>query len=166
MQLYTEGQAELAREVPEYDTGAWSLYATGSTSYESSLSYHQLLAGFLVSMCDRTQADVYCQTAARFGDYQLEPPALALARQRLRGGRTGTLRVRLSKVAAVTVQIRRAGKLVLWRSLGTVGHGLVRVRWAVPRQQGVYDLRVTARDLNGHTAVATGSVEVLKPARR
>ena len=31
--LYDEGQAELAREVPEYDTGAWSLYSTGTSSY-------------------------------------------------------------------------------------------------------------------------------------
>jgi hypothetical protein len=161
-QLYTEGQAELAREVPRYDTGAWSLYEIGTGSYESSLSYHELLTGFLVNMCDRTQADVYCQTAARFAEYEHQPPTLALARQKLRGGRGATLRIRLSKVSAMSVQIRRGAKVVLSRSLGTVGHGLVRVRWAVPRRAGSYDVQVSVRDLNGNTARATGSVEVLK----
>jgi hypothetical protein len=164
--LYTEGEAELRREVPEYDTGAWSLYSLGSGSYESSLSYHELLKGFLVNMCDRTQADVYCQTAARFGDYELEPPVLQLADQRMRGGKAGTLRVRLSKVSSLSVRIQRQSKVVMSRALGTVGHGLIRVRWDVPRRKGTYDVTVSARDLNGHTAEQTGTVQVLKPRKR
>jgi hypothetical protein len=164
--LYDAGQRELAREVPEYDTGAWSLYSTGTAARESDLSYHQLLRDFLVSMCDRTQAPVYCDTAARFTAYETEPPLLELARQRLRGGTSSPLRLRLSKISSLTVEVRRGSKVVLRRSLGTVAHGVVRIAWSVPRRAGTYDVAISARDLNGHTATQAGAVEVLKPIKK
>ena len=40
--LYAEGERVARREVPNYDTGAWSLYSRGSSEHESDLSYHQL----------------------------------------------------------------------------------------------------------------------------
>jgi hypothetical protein len=165
-ELYTSGQRELAREVPEYDTGAWSLYSTGAARREADVSYHELARDFLVSMCDRTQAPVYCGTADRFTAYETEPPALTLARQKLRGGTTGTLRVRLSKMSAVTVVVRRAGSVVMSRALGTVPYGVVRIRWAVPRRKGTYDISVRARDLKGNAAEKAGTVDVLKPVRK
>jgi hypothetical protein len=165
-QLYDAGQAELAREVPEYDTGAWSLYSTGTSRHESDVSYHELLRDFLTSMCDRTQAAVYCDTAARFTDYEHQPPALALAAPKVRGGKLGTVRVRLSKMSAVTVRISSGEKVVSTRTLGTIPYGLTRVRWLAPRRKGVYDVRVSARDLNGNTAATTGTVEVLKPVKK
>ena len=127
--LYEQGERELAREVPQYDTGAWSLYSTGSSRHESDVSYHELLQGFLVSMCDRTQAPVYCDTASRFTEYESEPPTLALAAPKVHGGRTGTLRVRLSKISSVTVRVSRDGRTVTTRSLSTVPYGLTRVCW-------------------------------------
>jgi hypothetical protein len=166
LELYADGQRELAREVPEYDTGAWSLYSTGSTRREADVSYHELARDFLVSMCDRTQARVYCDTATRFSEYETEPPALRLAAQRLHGGRTGTLRLRLSKMSSVTVVVRRGDRVVLSRALGTVPYGLVRVPWSVPRRKGTYDISVRARDLNGNTADEAGTVDVLKPVRK
>jgi D-glucuronyl C5-epimerase C-terminus len=165
-QLYQDGQAELAREVPEYDTGAWSLYSTGTSSYESNLNYHELLTGFLANMCDRVQVPVYCDTATRFTDYESEPPTLALAASPVHGGKTGTVRVRLSKISAVTVQISRDGEVVSTRSLGTIPYGLTRVRWSAPRHKGVYDVHVSARDLNGNTAARDGTVNVLKPVKK
>jgi hypothetical protein len=164
--LYDDGQRELAREVPEYDTGAWSLYSIGSATRESDASYHALARDFLVSMCDRTQASVYCGTATRFTDYESQPPVLALARQRLRGGTVSSLRLRLSKISSVAVTVRRGDNVVLSRRLGTVAHGLVRVGWTVPKRNGVYDLQVTARDLNGNTGEQAGTVEVLKPVKK
>jgi hypothetical protein len=164
--LYEAGEREAAHEVPQFDTGAWSLYSRGTSQYESDLGYHELLRDFLQSLCDRTQKAVYCDTAARFTAYESEPPALALAPQRLRGGRPGTLRVRLSKRSTVTVTVSRAGRAVMARQLGTVGYGLVRVRWLVPRRAGTYEVRVTARDLNGNTSERPGTVVVGKPAKR
>jgi hypothetical protein len=62
--------------------------------------------------------------------------------------------------------IRRAGKVVTSRSIGTVGYGLVRVGWAVPRRAGSYDVTVTARDLAGNAGTQTATVEVSRPARK
>jgi hypothetical protein len=164
--LYASGERELAREVPQYDTGAWSLYSTGSSRHESDVSYHELLRDFLQSMCDRTAAPVYCDTATRFTAYESEPPALALAAPKVRGGKTGTLRVRLSKISAVTVRVSRDGEVVATRALGTVPYGLTRVSWKAPRHTGTYDVAVSARDLNGNTAQTAGTVEVLKPVKK
>jgi hypothetical protein len=164
--LYAEGERQAAYEVPQFDTGAWSLYSRGSSQRESDLGYHRLLRDFLESLCDRTKATVYCGTAGRFAAYESEPPELRLAAQRLRGGKTGTLRVRVSKMSSLAVTIRRGDKVVLSRSIGTVGYGLVRVGWAVPRRAGSYDVTVTARDLAGNAAEQAASVEVLKPARK
>jgi hypothetical protein len=162
-QLYADGERELEREVPQYDTGAWSLYERGSGSYESSLSYHDLLQGFLVSMCDRTQVEVYCDTAIRFAEYESQPPTLAVASPKVRGGKSGTLRLRLSKVSSVSVRVTRGTSTVWSRSLGTIGHGLHRVSWAAPERKGSYAVQVAARDLNGNTAAAGSTVQVLKP---
>jgi hypothetical protein len=166
LQLYEDGQRELAREVPEYDTGAWSLYSTGSSRRESDVSYHELLRDFLTSMCDRTQAEVYCGTATRFTEYETEPPELALAAPKVRGGKTGTLRVRLSKISSVTVRVTRGDTVVATRVLGTIPYGLNRVSWKAPRRKGTYDVSVSARDLNGNTAETAGTVEVLKPVKK
>jgi hypothetical protein len=38
--------------------------------------------------------------------------------------------------------------------------------WRVPRQAGLYDVRLTAVDLAGNTSVTEGQIEVLKPRRR
>jgi hypothetical protein len=164
--LYAEGEREAAHEVPQFDTGAWSLYSRGSSQHESNLGYHELLIDFLSSLCDRTRADVFCGTAQRFFDYELQPPALTLAKQRLRGGKGGTLRVRLSKISSLTVRVLRGDRVVLARYLGTVSRGLVRVYWAVPRKAGTYSVQVVARDLNGNAASEDGTVQVLKPRKK
>jgi hypothetical protein len=166
LRLYDDGQRELAREVPEYDTGAWSLYSIGSSRTEANVAYHELARDFLLSMCDRTQVDVYCETALRFSGYELEPPSLRVGEQRLRGGRAGSLRLRLSKISSVRLEVRRGDKLVLSRSLGTIPYGVHRVAWSVPRRAGTYDVRASARDLNGNTGAQDGTVEVLAPVKR
>ncbi len=61
--LFAAGDAEARWEVPHYDTGTWSLYEPGVAD---SLSYHELVTGFLQELCSRTGAPVYCATAQRF----------------------------------------------------------------------------------------------------
>ena len=58
--LFDAGDATARVEVPRYDTGAWSLYARGTTTRESDLSYHVLLRDFLTQLCRRTADPVYC----------------------------------------------------------------------------------------------------------
>jgi hypothetical protein len=164
--LYEAGERETAHEVPQFDTGAWSLYSRGAVQYESDVGYHELLRDFIQALCDRTHKAVYCDTAARFTAYESQPPVLKLAAQRLRGGRPGVLRVRLSKKSTVTVTVSRGGKAVMARQLGLVGYGVLRVSWPVPRRAGTYEVRATARDQNGNTAEQSGTVAVSKPAKR
>jgi hypothetical protein len=49
--LFRAGNAQAVLDLPHYNTGYWSLYDQSS---ESTLSYHELLIGFLASLCRRT----------------------------------------------------------------------------------------------------------------
>jgi hypothetical protein len=51
-QLFEAGDAEARAETPHYNTGGWSLY---DQFEESDLSYHELLAEFLLHLCQRTR---------------------------------------------------------------------------------------------------------------
>ena len=53
--LFDAAEPQARAEVPLYDTGAWSLYSRGTSTHESSLSYHDLLQGFLENLCERTR---------------------------------------------------------------------------------------------------------------
>ncbi len=70
--LFAAGNAEAMWETPQYDTGRWSLYSPGVLD---SVSYHQLVTGFLQELCTRTGAQVYCTTAQHFTNYMNNPPA-------------------------------------------------------------------------------------------
>jgi D-glucuronyl C5-epimerase C-terminus len=69
--LFNAGNAEAKAEVPSFDTGRWSLYQPGQLD---SLSYHQLVTGFLQKLCSMTHAQVYCTTASHFQAYSKHPP--------------------------------------------------------------------------------------------
>ena len=49
--LFEAGDAEARAIVPQYDTGAWSMYDQFG---ESNLNYHELLTEFLQHLCERT----------------------------------------------------------------------------------------------------------------
>lgn len=70
--LFAAGNAEAMWETPQYDTGRWSLYQPGVLD---SISYHELVTGFLQQLCARTNAQVYCVTAQHFTNYLNNPPA-------------------------------------------------------------------------------------------
>jgi len=53
--LFQQGDTAARKEVPRFDTGAWSLYSrSGRDRPESDLGYHQLLRDFLNQLCKRT----------------------------------------------------------------------------------------------------------------
>jgi hypothetical protein len=70
-QLFNAGNAEAQHEVPSFDTGRWSLYQPGVLD---SISYHELVTGFLQRLCLATQAPAYCVTAGHFQRYLKHPP--------------------------------------------------------------------------------------------
>ena len=164
--LYADGERVVRRELPTFDTGAWSLYSRGTIEHESDLSYHELLRAFLRSMCSRTQDPVYCDTELRFAQYELEPPQLSLVTTSLRGGTLGRIKLRLSKISRVGLRVKRGAKVVAVRPAVVVGHGTPTLQWAVPRKAGEYDITLTAVDLAGNVGSAVGTLEVLKPKKR
>jgi hypothetical protein len=69
--LFNAGNAEAKHELPSFDTGSWSLYQPGVAD---TISYHQLVTGFVEQLCSLTHAHVYCTTAAHFQAYLAHPP--------------------------------------------------------------------------------------------
>ena len=166
-QLFAEGELAARREVPAFDTGAWSLYSRGAITRESDLGYHTLLRDFLAGLCDRTGADVYCGAEAHFTAYLTTPPELAVRTTRVRGGTDAVLRFSLSKIARTTITVTAPdGERVLSVAAGTVGRGTRTVSWDVPRRRGGYVVRVDATDLAGNAASVEAPVEVLKAKRK
>ncbi len=164
--LFAAAEPEARAEVPTYDTGAWSLYSRGSSSRESDLGYHDLLTGFLEGLCDRTDIEVYCTTAANFVTYKSQPPVLEVKPARLRGGKPGRVGFELSKISSLNLRILRGETVVEARPFGVIGHGKRTFGWDVPRRRGKYTVELTARDLAGNPAAASAVVEVLKPKRK
>jgi D-glucuronyl C5-epimerase-like protein len=143
--LFAVGDAEARSEVPHFDTGAWSLYQPGE---EDSLSYHELVTGFLGQLCQRTHAHVYCVTAQHFRQYLKTPPALTLLTHRVHARRSGTVRFRLSKYSHVGIVLLRGSRTVFETSAyfpyGT--HA-----FAIPAlKRGSYTVHLAATDLAGN----------------
>jgi hypothetical protein len=165
--LFADGDATARKEVPEFDTGAWSYYSRGAITRESDLSYHTLLRDFLTSLCDRTSLPVYCDAELHFTTYLTVPPELALRTRRVRGGRTTTLKFSLSKISRTSISVTAPdGKRVLSVAAGTIGRGTRTVSWTVPRKRGTYTVRIDATDLAGNSATVEEPVKVLRPKRR
>lgn len=163
--LFETGLREVEREVPAYDTGAWSLYSRGSSSYESDYSYHVLLRDFLANLCDRTDAPIVCDTAQRFTNDLTTAPVVRVSTRTLPRGRYGIVRFRLDKMSAVSVRVLRGSTVLLSRSLGTLAYGTHGVGWSVPWRRGSYSVQVVARDLAGNAGGGSGTVRVVKRGR-
>ena len=135
--LFQAAEPEARAEVPTYDTGAWSLYSRGSSTHESTLSYHDLLQGFLAEplhanedrrlLHDRRPLRPVQERAAGGGG----AAGHAARRARRAGCASRSRRSRTS-----TCGSRRAGKLVESRPFGAVGYGKRTFGWDVPRRAG------------------------------
>jgi hypothetical protein len=155
MELFQAGDRAAQREIPRYDTGAWSRYSLGGG--EANLDYHKLVRDFLQRLCDRTQAAVYCTSAARFSSYLKQPPAMSFApAAQPRRRRPATVRVRISKISCVKVAVWRGERLLLARRyVFAAGR---RSFTFVPPARGRYRVAVDARDLAGNRAVIRRSL--------
>jgi hypothetical protein len=153
--LYVEGEREARREVPRYDTGAWSMY---DQNHESDLSYHVLLRDFLRNLCQRSGQAVYCDTARRFTDYLHQPPRIAGITTRAAAGARGLLRFRISKRSQVVVEVRRGARLV-WRGRSPASLGPHGWPWRAPGP-GTYAVTVFATDLAGNDATRSAALVV------
>jgi hypothetical protein len=154
--LFAAGDAQARVELPEFDTGAWSLYQPG---IEDDLSYHQLVTGFLQELCSRTKALAYCRTAEHFDSYLKTPPGLRLLTRRIKLHRSSAIRFRLSKESHVGIVLTLGTQTVLATS-AEFTHGVH--SFAIPplSHRGVYGARLAATDLAGNFGRNVGTVRV------
>jgi hypothetical protein len=157
LRLFNAGNAEAEAEVPNFDTGAWSLYQPGQ---EDTLSYHELVTGFLQQLCQRTSAPVYCVTGRHFTAYLTTPPALALVTQRARKNKSFSLQFTLSKYSHVGIVVVGPGGNTLFSTSASFGYGTR--SFAVPalKHNGTYTIRLAGTDLAGNFSQASGTIQV------
>jgi D-glucuronyl C5-epimerase C-terminus len=105
--------------------------------------------------------EIYCATAHDFAAYLHTPPEVSLLSKRLRTRSRAGVRVSLSKVSTVSIVITRGNRTV-WRNAATVEAGKPRLLWITPSRVGRYSIAVTATDLAGNSATATGTIRLLK----
>jgi hypothetical protein len=157
-ELFREAEPEAREELPLSDVGDWSRYSYAGA--ESNHDYHELLREFLQSMCARRLGTLYCEFAARYLGYQVDPPQLAYT-----GPDGGTenelipLRFTVSKLSAIEVKVLRGSKVVFSR-LATVRRGTGAFAWR-PRGPGVFTVELAAKELRtGMGKKDRASVEV------
>jgi hypothetical protein len=152
--LFNAGNAEAEPEVPSYDTGAWSLYEPGQ---EDTLDYHQLVTGFLQSLCQRTSAPVYCTTAQHFVAYLTTPPVIGLLGAVAQGTGTG-VQFSLSKISNVTITVQSGTKTV-YSATGQFAYG--NDTFTAPSLgTGTYTVSLSATDLAGNVGRTSGTMTV------
>jgi D-glucuronyl C5-epimerase C-terminus len=156
-QLFNAGNAEAEAEVPHFDTGAWSLYQPG---IEDTLSYHELVTGFLQQLCTRTQAPVYCTTGQHFSAYLTTPPMLQLLTQRVRKGNASSVSFRLSKVSQVGIVVIGPGGNTLFSTSAPFAYGTRSFAIPALKHKGTYTIRLAATDLAGNFNRVVGTIQV------
>ena len=162
LQLFNAGNAEALAEVPHFNIGAWSLYQPGD---EDPLSYHELVTGFLQELCSRTQAPVYCTTAADFEKDLTTPPALTLITHHSRVGVATDVHFWLSKESHVGIVEVLKGTTIFATS-AELGYGGDAFRIPTPRRAGTYTVRLAATDLAGNFNRIVGTLDVAPAPKR
>jgi len=160
--LFNAGNAEALAEVPEYNTGAWSLYQPG---LEDPLSYHELVTGFLQELCSRTAASVYCTTAQDFQNDLTTPPALTLSTHHTRVGVRTYVHFTLSKESHVGIVVAFTGATIFLTS-AEFAYGSNAFAIPTPRKAGTYTVQLAATDLAGNFNRIVGTVQVARAAKR
>ena len=144
-ELYREAEPEARKEVPLSDVGDWSRYSYAGA--ESTGDYHELLREFLQSMCTRRLGKLYCDYAARYRGYQVDPPELVYTgpEQAAEDDLTA-LRFTLSKLSAVEVKVLRQDGRVVFSRLATFRRGIGAFAWR-PRGPGTFRVELAAKEL-------------------
>jgi len=157
--LFAAGNAQAQAELPGFDTGAWSLYQPG---VEDTLSYHELVTGFLQQLCTRTQGPVYCSTAQHFQAYLTSPPSLSQLTLKARNRGTFAMRFRLSKISRVGVTVTNDADRTVFATSASFGYGVH--SFTIPRlkKPGTYGVVLTATDLAGNFTRITGDLQITR----
>ena len=69
------------------------------------------------------------------------------------------MQISLSKISTVELKVRQ-GSRVVWSNRATVEHGKPKLLWVTPTKGGTYSVTLTATDLAGNFATASGTIVV------
>jgi D-glucuronyl C5-epimerase-like protein len=156
MKLFEKGELSLRAELPDYDTGAWTLYSLGGR--EATLEYHQLAAEFLANLCEKLGPGLYCDTAERFDGYVTESPRLELRTSRLVEDNLQYVRFTVSKQSTVQLTISRNGSVV-YSASASVPYGTHAFSWT-PSRPGDYVATLSAESFNGTHGSTSDTIAV------
>ncbi len=156
--LFASGDSEARAALPSYDMGGWSLYQPGVVD---SLDYHELVTQFAQQLCDRTQARVYCRTAARFEADLKTPPPLTLFTHHAELGVSELLSFRVARPAHVGIVILRGSQTVFLTS-APFSHGVHTFSIPGLQRTGRYTVRLAATDLAGNFNRITSWLQVTR----
>ena len=158
MALFRAGDKSARREVPRYDTGAWSRYSQGGA--ESNLNYHNVVTDFLENLCSRTKTAVYCQKADRFNAYKRAKPRVSYkGPSSATNGKRTALTFTLNKVSCVTATIKDSTGKQVYRSQIKFFRGRRSFTWQPPRA-GTFTLTLDTLDLRKNQTVITRTITV------
>jgi hypothetical protein len=153
--LFAEGNREAQWELPSFNTGAWSLYRPGD---EDDLSYHELVTGFLGTLCQQLDTPVYCTTFHDFTSDLTTPPAVTDVTPQVKAKHPFEFRFRLSKVSRVGLTIAN-GSGTVFASSADFAHGVG--SFAVGKlKPGTYTVTIAATDLAGNFSRTPGTLIV------
>jgi hypothetical protein len=107
---------------------------------------------------------IYCTTAEAFTADLHTPPKVALITTTLPTSSRAGVQLSLSKIATVHLTVRLGGTVVYSNS-ATVERGKPKLLWPTPSKGGSYTVSLTATDLAGNFATASGTIAVAKGAK-
>ena len=158
LRLFKEGDRSARREMPRYDTGAWTRYDQNGA--EASLNYEEVATGFVAHLCKRSKIHYYCSLAKRFQRYLTTPTSLHYTGPRsARAGRRTALGFTIDKVSCVTAKISDASGKGVYRSQVRFPRGRHAFTWA-PRSPGTYTLGLSVLDLKKNHTDLTVTITV------
>ncbi|HEY3864790.1 MAG TPA: D-glucuronyl C5-epimerase family protein [Solirubrobacteraceae bacterium] len=107
---------------------------------------------------------IYCTTAEAFTADEHTPPKVALVTTTLPTSSRAGVQLSLSKISTVHLTVRLGGAVVYSNS-ATVERGKPKLLWPTPAKGGSYTVTLTATDLAGNFATASGTIAVAKGAK-
>jgi hypothetical protein len=107
---------------------------------------------------------IYCTTAEHFTSYEHTPPVISLITTTLPTSARAGVQLSLSKISTVRLTVRLGGRVVFSNS-ATIERGKPKLLWPTPAKGGVYAVTLSATDLAGNFATASGTITVAKGAK-
>jgi hypothetical protein len=146
-------------------TSGGTTETSGGTTGGASAARHTTRASAATTTSSAIAADaIYCTTAEHFTADLHTPPVISLITTTLPSSARAGVQLSLSKISTVRLTVRSAGKVV-WSNSATVERGKPKLLWSTPAKGGVYSVTLTATDLAGNFATASGTIIVAKGAK-